>query len=367
MKRGIIAIGFVLFFTCLSYSQIIFQKTWNNINIRQVDQVYNCSAINSGNEIYEGKVIITISNAAAGLEVSSESNEFIFQPGNSIFLSQLRWNNKIESQNMSFLESVINTGRFGRGDYAICYSFKVTRLNQEIHKACFEQKINISDELRLVSPIDRAVLHDKKPSLFWVYRSEFSLSSSIYQLKIVELKKGDTKREAISSNSPVVFIDNLRQNNYSITNDYYFEDEIEYVWQVCVLNNGNIIRESDIWSFSLDSKTKKKSVREEVSNTYLMARSKPDGARFMVADSLRIAYNNRNYDSKLKYKIYDFATNEEIPESKNLPVIRMEGGLNRLTLPVRDYRSLKLKTLYLLELINSGGTFQYIKFYLLEE
>lgn len=341
--------------------QVAFQKLWTDFNVKQVQQVYNFTAINSSAEVVTGKVEISVSNRVAGLEFVSLSNEISMKPGDFVSSNNLFWSSKLTADRLAILDRIANSGQFARGEYSICYKFLDSDTSVSKGQSCFEQKISLRNELRLVFPADNSTINNTQPTLLWSFISEFPIDNISYSVTIVEFQDGQSTRDAIKENAPILINENILGMAMPISNPNLLQHGKKYVWEVSVIESGRVLLASDIWEFEIEQGASDLSPRQV---SYGYPKLKESGDVFLFTDKIKIAYNNRTLDSQLNYKFLDAESNELIFESSDLPVLNLKGGINYIDLAVSEIPNFEPKNQYLLVITNKLGRQLFLKFYI---
>ncbi len=161
--------------------------------------------------------------------------------------NETTWNKSVEVQ-------VIRTGLFPEGHYTAC--IEAYDLNENLlTESCQEFTIAYPDPPYLIAPLSADSIDTPYPTFQWSpVINTFSSDPIIYDIRIVELLKGQTLEQAITANYPHF------EEKINITTLSYppsaqlLEKNKTYVWQVQALNEDDLPAatnngQSEIWSF----------------------------------------------------------------------------------------------------------------------
>lgn len=190
-------------------------------------------------------------------------------------------------------QAVSSGGFFPPGTYNVVYNVfgkakdgDFTLLAEESMQA----KIDVMWPPILLWPDDGATLTDTYPNLTWTPAFSSSFTGIItYDLKLVQILKGQSKEQAIQSNPAYLTKNSLPNTFYPYAAaDPQLETEYTYAWQVTA-RLGGTTAQSQVWEFSLGMARAMRAAQPE--NLFTPVREKLD-ASYCVA---------RNYTLKIKY------------------------------------------------------------------
>lgn len=190
----------------------------------------------------------TATESKTGLIVSGKSKVFSVSPGTNTYSYEDFKRGEVNWIDKSIQEVILRTGSVPEGEYTICVTaFGETGEVLGIEN-CISQTVVITSQaqLILVSPEDGAELSEANPTFIWQIMG-VRQKDATYDLKIVEVRSGQTPEGAIKTNTAVVEKHDLKESEfrYSESNPK-LENGKRYAWEV---KSGNI--ESEVGKFTL--------------------------------------------------------------------------------------------------------------------
>jgi len=200
-----------------------------------------------------------IIEAQKGLIFKANSNTFMLPPGEK----RIRPRDITDVRDVwyasGYKEYIIRTGKVPEGNYTVCIYVIDARTNQELGDDCFNSVVRFPESPRLISPKDKASVKGKHPVFTWTPPVPVPPGEHVeYNLKIVEVLKGQTKEEAIRSNIPWFTEQKIKRTSLVYpTRARSFESGITYAWQIQVFDkNGFPLGKnhgmSEIWEFGTE-------------------------------------------------------------------------------------------------------------------
>jgi len=218
-------------------------------------------------------------------------------------------------------EIISGGGQFPPGSYNITYTLYGKAKDGEftpLAEEALQTTVEVMWPPILLWPEDKAVLADHYPVLTWTPAFSSSFTGTIlYDLKLVELSKGQSAEQAILSNPRFFDVSKLGTTSYPYTSEApALKDKTTYAWQVKA-NLGGIWAPSQVWQFTFSQDDPLPT--GPPSQYYTPVLEKLDGGFAMAV----------NYELKLKY------TEEyELPSSGN----------NYLIYNIYDQNGIKIRT-----------------------
>ena len=205
-----------------------------------------------------------ITQSKLGLIARANTNEFILRAGKfSMSLNDIGGLTE-EWYHPDYESYIIRTGAFPPGKYAICVSAIDAETGLELAKHCFEHEVIVRTPPRPLSPKDGAKITTSTPRFTWIHPRREIEKFVTYGIKIAEIKEGQTKQEAITSNPPILVQIGIKRTNFAYPADApLLEDGKKYVWQVGIYCDGKELISSQPMSFTKVKPAKPKKETEQ--------------------------------------------------------------------------------------------------------
>ena len=201
---------------------------------------------------------------------------------------------------------------------------------------------------QLSYPANESVIDIKYPVLIWAPPRPINGMMVTYNLRLVEILKGQTLAEALLQNPAMVNLSGLSNTflNYPADATPLHMDG-HYAWQVAASYGVQSLGVTDMWSFTVKNKEEKKDDDIE----YPVA-EKVSKARFYVTHGVfHFVYNNKANEKVLSYTIKSM--DNSVANMKELPPIELQPGMNKLDIDLKQRKELKNNTYYYLEIKDS--------------
>ncbi len=220
--------------------------------------------------------------------------------------------------------------------------------------------------LFLVSPSDGQVLNTLYPNFFWSYnlRGDFRIQ---YNIRIAELKEGQTYIDAIQLNVPLVAEQNLMSTTFSYPiGAFPLSEDKKYVWQVEATLNGVSNSISEIWMFQYKKENSSDTVRpkkEKELRQYVYLSKSMNAAPHLFTDHLNFVYNNETRDTVLDFHIHKAGQQQET--RLELKPVTISSGCNYVSLPLSknlQRQAKKEQEIFVLKVLNTRKETWLMKF-----
>ncbi|MEN9609796.1 MAG: hypothetical protein RLZZ628_610 [Bacteroidota bacterium] len=246
--------------------------------------------------------------------------------------------------------SLRQTGKLPFGQYTLCYTFRdAAGLNLGIW--CQEKTIRPLSPPELVSPNDQSLVETTQPFLMW--RAPFPLQNEglEYNIRLTEVPAGMNPAEALRTRPPHLNLSRQRDPflPYPLIGKP-LENGKTYAWQVSALSGNFDLGVTDIWSFKV--KTPAPDTLKKQTASYCWLKSSDDGTYCQSVDSLKFVYQNNTGDATLQYSITD--PNNQVLKIA-YPTVKLQPGMNQLTLPFNQLGEITINQSYRLEVISKEG------------
>jgi hypothetical protein len=244
---------------------------------------------------------------------------------------------------VDYKEIITKTGTAPEGTYTICILAKNESGDIVGMENCIIQPIILTanSEIILVSPDNDATIEDPSPLFIWSPPMPAPKTHDNYDLKIVELQKGQSLEDAIKRNT--VFFEEkgiiATQYKYAAKGPLLKKD-VKYAW---VVKAGEIL--SGVWSFTITVQDSNPTPQKEtnlisVLKYYYELRNEPSNNYLEISkDTLNIQfYNNYASTDKIITNIYDVESNALIKPRVNADSkMKNINGLNRIHINLKNY------------------------------
>jgi hypothetical protein len=198
---------------------------------------------------------------------------------------------------------------------------------------------------QLSYPANESVIDIQYPVLIWIPPRPISGMMVIYSLRLVEIMKGQTLAEALLQNPPLLDLNGLTNTflNYPVTATPLRVDG-HYAWQVAASYAGQSLGVTDIWSFTI----KKDNHKTDPDINYPVV-AKVSRERFYITHGvIHFVYNNTTNEKTLSYTIKSM--DRSMKSISKLPVLKLNPGMNKLQVDLKESGILKSNTYYNLEI-----------------
>lgn len=352
-NKCFLLIVFLCIVTCLQ-AQIRFSCNPAAVG-RNVDALLNIAATNNTATASAGDVIINVSEENSGKSVVTIAIKGVqLLPGiNSI--SRFR-GGAVTTYYENELSLVLkNTGAFAPAEYQICCGFEPdNKVTLTAGQQCFINTVAARLPLFLISPSDS--ICNFRPPLIWQGRKSNSPNVA-FKIVLAEIKKGQTGEEALRQNNLMineVTFQQINQLPFPVGSPSLKEGKT-YAWQVFEMAGDNLLNSSEIFEFTSGCKSDNKQVVKS------FAEVKPyyTGRKYVFTNTIDFAFENPYSPTNLSYSIIHVATQKKLT---NLPIVKMQSGLNKIRINTEDIRGLQMGEQYKLLIYNLESTVQFLNF-----
>jgi len=210
---------------------------------------------------------------------------------------------------------------------------------------------------QLSYPANESVIDIQYPVLIWIPPRPIEGMLVTYNLRLVEILKGQSLAEALLQNPPLLDLSGLSNTflNYPVDATPLRADA-HYAWQVSASSGGQSLGVTDMWSFTVKKDNDKKDDNVEYPVATKVAKE-----RFYLTDGVfHFVYNNTANETTLSYTIKSMTTAKQI---SGLPVIKLKPGMNKLKVDLQQSGMLKSGTYYNLQIRDSRQQLYKITYY----
>lgn len=303
MKNKIIVIILMTFGWLQSHAQLqVISTTFNGIGYNT--PIYYSSTVNNSGVASQAIMEVTLSNAAGVELIYCQTNPFLLPSGTTVFNGSEFSFSQVNVSNIQVAQYIVSSGMLPSGLFNYCLRI-YTLDNEGEDEHCKEIENNSILDLFLVWPADEDSIYNLRPSFIWSHTEPFNLLSQgeYFKMVVTEIQNGQSPEAAISTNTPLFFINNLttHQVNYPVDANS-LEPGKSYAWQVTRISGNNIIQATDVWKFSVP-------IISERDIRFVELNENLEGPVYVLnLGKLYFRFDERyNPGGNLRYKITDFS------------------------------------------------------------
>ncbi len=364
MKSRIRSNIFLLILTTVFVNEIQGQVKFNVTprieGIFVIDRVFQFSLINlNPTEIAEGYINIKVQVIGGEVVSQYKSLPLKVKATEPIFGSNIEWLNSIEYSASKSAAQLKDLGTLPYGNYSICYTFIGTKIKSSVY--CTEVKSAPQLPPQLLNPPHTSVVNNTTPLLAWIPPMPDLNLNYLYSVKLVELRDNQTCVQALQQNVPIVQERNFDGMQYQVTdiNGLNLEFGKNYCWQVGAYYKKNLLANTEIWQFKVDSsKIATPSVEDGMPFYYV--KQSLDAENLKVKQFIKIAFDNRLNSPNLRYSIRSEDGKEEV--SLEQKAINLNAGINQISLDCKTMKNLKTNVPYIIEVYDENDNRYYCRF-----
>lgn len=248
------------------------------------------------------------------------------------------------------------------GVYIACYTLIENNgkgFETQIAEECLNTEVEPVSPPQLISPADTSVVETNYPYFNWIPPAPATMFANLqYEIRIAELKKGQSSDEAIQRNTPI-YIQRYLSTPYLLYPASYtkLERGKSYAWQV-IAKNGNVYtQKTEAWSF----KIKEDSASIIIDNgMYAKLRKGFDAQSYICKGDMRFTYQNESGDTAATVSIYTIQGDmKHIADTRK---VKLRQGQNFVDLKIGNNGKYQDTQVYILELQNSRNEKWQLKF-----
>ncbi len=305
---------------------------------------------------------ITVSERKAGRVLTIKTPAFSLNPGNNVIPATAVRPAKIQFSNNRMASQIQQNGVFPEGDYEYCYTLSPEQGNYDPEvpaEQCFDAEVAPFSPLNLTEPDDKSKSCERRPMFSW-QPSFPSVPGATYHLMLTEIKSGQNAVEAVNYNLPTVSQQGIVSPVLVYPNTYReLEPGKKYAWQVSLYKNQTVLNRSEVWEFTVDCKD---SVERTPDNDigYRDIEDLLKGNYYVADKVLKFSLVNSYVEQDLRYEI-QCLTDPSI-KIKKLPVIKLDRGVNKITIDLTGKRAFKDNHYYLLKVWLPNGSSKSLRF-----
>lgn len=353
--KRLLLVGFTFFSMCCCSAQVVVSLQLPPSGILQKNQLWNMVVVSGAGQHYNMLVELNVFDSRNGNRVFSAVSRLVEMNNGA---RQIRMNDLMPIQyqyinSMYQMDAGMN-GLLPVGVFKFCYNFfRISDKGKEpLAEECREIEITPLSPPQLVMPQDSAVLEAVYPQFSWTPPTPANSFKGLqYELRVVELQKGQNSAEALQKNLPFAERGNLKESFFAYPSSLpAFDSSVLYAWQITATDQSGYTAKSEIWTFSL-SRRSLNSLK--ATNSYIWLRQGQDPSIFISNGRVKFSYDNLVGDGTANYQIINVSGKEEQLMKKGM--VQLSEGQNYIDINLEDKRFWKENELFRFELLNSKG------------
>ena len=347
------------------YTQVMINLQLPPAGLTMKEQLWNLSLVNSGQRPVNVYLEVQLSDVSGNQRILTGTTREILLP---VGVKQIRPADitpvSYNVVNPVYAVDASPNGFLPVGVFTICYTVYTHELHAErIADECETIEVEPLSPPSLLFPGDRDSVEQARPQFTWIPPAPMQLFSNLsYELQVVEVMPTQTPTDAIARNIPILLLPDVRQTTAVYPSSAKQLDTARtYAWRIKAKNNSMPIANSDTWIFRLAQPAKEQSpVIPRYDYTKL---SGDEGGSFTLSDGqVLFQYLHELNDTSVKVRLWDLAGSKRsvipLPER----TLSVTYGLNFEELDLAGKADLIASHMYLLELSDSRGRKQFMRF-----
>lgn len=369
---------FVVLVNTTSFAQYSLFHAPSGIEEWSYSELMNCTIMNGSSKTPLVYINCTVSSNQR-VVLRAQSNVFRLNTGANL-ITRADVDNKLTPIKTLYLDAQIRammekTALPMDGQYDVKLDLVEKTETAVLTYGQYYKNVKSITPFRLITPFDGSTINTLNPTFTWTRPLSMggSFEGQTYNLKVVEVYKGQSAFQAIRSNTPVLRQEGL---SYNLLQTPYNNEHLQackkYAWQVEVVDKINgqkgVNNISEVWDFTTSCSNK---ITKYIETPYYQASTKLLSVNYPAYDTLRVSLEYSYTDvGKMKARIIEstnkqkeiILTNSDDETSKSF----IHVGDNRFIIPLSNKKLVKNKQ-YLLE-ITDGTERYFVPFeYLYEE
>ena len=338
---------------------IIFQPALHG---RNLEGIFNFQTISSSTADLTARLKITLREDRYGKVLEATVPVIQIRKGQQQFSRAFMENMAFKYASNELASITQSTGRIPEGEYEYCYELTLIGSKPsglpDFFENCFTHSLFPLTPLLLLDPDDKEKICNTKPTLVWQSPMPFDPNAS-YRVLLAEQKKGQLAVEALSFNLPIINVPDVKGTRLIYPSHLpELQKGLRYAWQVHYIIDGRLVQKSDIWTFSIECDEKQDSAENEES--YRILKAFFNGDYYVAKQQLKFAINNDYGEGLLSYSVY--ALKEPDNKIKGLPSLRLQNGLNKYAIDLKEHGGFKSGEHYQLEVVLADRRKYYLRF-----
>jgi hypothetical protein len=347
------------------YAQVMINLQLPPAGLTMKEQLWSLSLVNSGQRPVSVYLEIQLSDASGNQRIlTGTTREFLLPVGvkqiRPADITPINYN----VVNPVYAVDATPNGFLPVGVFTICYSVYTHELHAErIADECETIEVEPLSPPSLLFPGDHDSVEQARPQFTWIPPAPMQLFSRLtYELQVVEVMPAQTPTDAIARNIPILLLPDVRQTTaFYPASIKQLDTARTYAWRVKAMNNGRPIANSDTWIFRL-AQPAKEQPPANLKYDYTKLSDKEEGSFTLSDGHVLFQYLHELNDTSVNIKLWDLSGTKRSAVSLPGLTLGVVYGLNFEELDLADKTELISSHLYLLELSDSQGRKQFMKF-----
>ena len=299
-----------LFICVMAQGQVSLVLQVPSVGVLQKNQLWNMAIVNGSNGSGTVSIQLILQDARNGQPVmTATTRPLVLVKGTNVITAKDVAPVQYYYLSPMFVDRDPN-GFLPAGDFKACY---IVQLNANLHSAsplvedCIPVEVQPLSPPQLNTPADTSVVQTAYPQFSWLPPTPVNIFGDLsYDMILVEVLPDQGAYQAIQQNIPIYNISHLQDpvNLYPASAQALDTGRV-YAWRVLVLNNGEFITQSDVWTFRLA--TPKPSVIIVPGGNYIPLRrsnERGSGVQMLASDTIGIKYYSFDRDHADTVRFY---------------------------------------------------------------
>ncbi|WP_443938766.1 DUF928 domain-containing protein [Pedobacter sp. MW01-1-1] len=348
----------LLLFSINGFGQMIVQFV-PEVHGNSIDGLMNARIFNnSGSQNI--RLTVTVTEDKTGKVVVITTPIFRIGPGNNSIPSIAIKSSQITTGANAVGNFIRKNGTFPQGGYNYDFAIMSSSSSQEIiADQTYSYEVVPPAPFDLIEPFNRDQICEKRPLLTW-QPSLPQILGMQYEVLLTEIKGSQSPVEALNYNLPIV-------NQKGVSSNMLFYPPIskelssgkKYAWQVTAYKDQTVINRSEVWEFKVDCQDSISAIKD-LDFGYRDIENLVKGNFYIAEGFIRFSMINSYAEQKLRYGIV--CTTDPKSKIKNLPVIKLKRGQNKVNIDLRNNFSFKDGYSYIMTAYLPDGTPKMLRF-----
>ncbi|KAA2243192.1 hypothetical protein F0L74_11800 [Chitinophaga agrisoli] len=259
----------------------------------------------------------------------------------------------IEPIQYEYLSAAVDrntNGLLTTGNYQACYSVVSTsHTGGLIAEDCIPFTVEPVSPPLLNTPANESMLESRLPQFTWLPPAPLNIFNDLnYELKLVEVRPGQSAPEAIQQNIPVFRAPHNKNLFINYPASAMTLDTAKlYAWTIIANNGPRFAAQTEVWTFRIAGKQVNN--RADLSG-FVQLKKELTSAVINCSGPLQVSYSNLANDKKVQYEIIALQDNNEVVQTGSLS---LQAGENLLELALKRSARLEKGKSYQFRLVNS--------------
>ena len=348
----------------LTRAQLIINLQTPPAGVIQKSQLWNILVMNTRQGNFQATIRMTMTNNQTGEQIlSATTGAVIFPPGNTMLNATQLVPIQYNILNGNYNIDPGQNGFLPAGNFTVCYNFSLISTDAIAAQQCVVMIVEPLSPPQLILPEDQTEIEiNSLPQFSWLPPAPMSLFTNLqYDLSLVQLEPGQTAADALQTNIPILYTQNIIGNSLLYPSSApTLLIGVQYAWKVIAKNNLSPVSASESWTFTLKQPGADNARLSDLPFTRLQKNG--ESGYSICYGKLKFAYINETTDTAWNIMVYDISSVNKVPVSLEWDSIPFKSGLNLVEMDLTGNPLLINKHIYLLELHNSRNEQWRMKF-----